>query len=205
MDEHNEQHMESQAGSDIPAEIAEPQLDSRQHHLKSEMWEWAKSIVSALLLALVLRATVVQAYVIPTGSMEPTIIPKDRVFGNRFIYRFREPERGDIIAFKPPENIFVEKTSDSLLKRVVGVEGDVIRVHNHKLWVNGKSMEEPYIMAPPVYEFPPTKVPQGMVFVMGDNRNDSYDSHMWGPLPRKNIQAKAFFRFWPLNRIGILK
>lgn len=206
MDEHEEQLREDQAGvPELPVEAPAPQPDPRREHIKNEMVEWAKSIVFALLLALVLRATVVQAYVVPTGSMEPTIVPKDRVFGNRFIYRFRAPERGDIIAFKPPENVVFDKTSDSFLKRIVGVESDVIRVHNHQLWVNGKPVEEPYIVSPPMYEFPAMRVPRGAVFVMGDNRNDSYDSHMWGPLPRKNIQAKAFFRFWPPNRIGILK
>lgn len=172
---------------------------------RSELFEWVKSVVFALLLALALRATVVQAYVIPTGSMEPTIQPKDRVFGNRFIYHFRAPERGEIIAFRPPRNVVFDKNSDSFLKRIVAVAGDTVEVKHHHLLINGKPMVEPYIFSPPMYEYPPLRVPKGMVFVMGDNRNDSYDSHMWGPLPVRNIQAKAFFRFWPLNRVGILK
>jgi signal peptidase I len=178
----------------------------RAAHWRAEAIEWVKSIVFALVLALVLRATVVQAYVIPTGSMIPTIMPKDRVFGNRFIYHFRLPQRGDIIAFKPPKNVVIsDNSADSLLKRVIGLQDEIVEVKHHHVVINGKPLEEPYIVTPPLYEMPPFKVPHGTIFVMGDNRNDSYDSHMWGPLPMKNIQAKAFLRFWPPNRMGLVK
>jgi signal peptidase I len=172
--------------------------------IKAEALDWLKSLAFALPLALILRATVVQSYVIPTPSMSPTIMPSDRVFGNRFIYHFRGPQRGDIVAFDPTPEVIQRNGKDALLKRVVAIGGDIVEVRESKLFVNGRPCTEPYIMEPPHYVMPPRRVPKGDVFVMGDNRNDSYDSHYWGPLPVRNIQAKAFFRFWPVSRIGLL-
>ncbi|HOX28844.1 MAG TPA: signal peptidase I [bacterium] len=184
----------------------------------SETKEWIKSIVIALVLALVLKSVVVQSYMIPTGSMEPTIMPYDRVFGNRFIYRLHDPAPGDIISFRPPpaavnslEYLYAQDSQRGntkvipYLKRVIAVAGDTVRVHDGKVYRNNIPLDEPYIMEKPNYEFPTVRVPKDMVFVMGDNRCNSHDSHIWGFLPKRNIQAKAFFRFWPVKRIGVLR
>ncbi|MEW6202894.1 MAG: signal peptidase I [bacterium] len=178
---------------------------SVKRRVVSEAVEWAKSILIAFVLALILKATVVQAYVIPTPSMVPTVLPGDRIFGLRFIYWFREPQTGDIVAFKPPPAATTERRSPSFLKRVIATEGDVIAVHDRKVYLNGKLLVEPYIAEPPDYDLPATAVPKGMLFVLGDNRNNSFDSHRWRFLPRKNVQAKAVVRFWPLQRIGLVR
>jgi len=188
------------------AEQLVPAAPDITERIKKEALEWAKSIVTAVVIALVLRATVVQSNVIPTGSMSPTIEPKDRVFTNRFIYRFRQPERGEIIVFRPTEMAMqMCGTKEPLLKRVVGLPGDTIGVHNGNVYINGAVYDEPYLPSPLHYEMQDIKIPDKMIFAMGDNRNNSCDSHYWGPLPIKNIQGKAFVRFWPPNRVGALR
>jgi len=187
------------------AQMQAPGGKSMKQRVISETIEWVKSIVVALVLALILKATVVQAYVIPTPSMVPTVQPGDRIFGLRFVYWFRDPKVGDIIAFKPPPAATTERRTPSFLKRVIATEGDVIEVHDGKVYLNGKSLVEPYIAEPPMYEMPAERVPKGMLFVLGDNRNNSFDSHRWQFLPRRNVQAKAVFRFWPPRRIGLVR
>ena len=193
-------------GLEEPEENIEtqPAAPPQRSRVVAEIIDWTRSILIAVALALIIKATVVQAYMIPTGSMMPTIMPKDRVFGNRFIYHFRHPERGDIIAFKPPPDVSDGKIP--FLKRVIAVDGDLIEIHEGAVSVNGKKLTEPYVKNHDFQDLPPTRVPDGMLFVMGDNRINSYDSSKWPDpfLPEKNVQAKAFFRFWPPDRIGTL-
>jgi len=148
-----------------------------------------------------LRPFVVKSFWIPSESMVPTLEVGDRIFVNRFIYRFFEPERGDIVVFDSLE------TDDELIKRVVAVPGDRVRVRNGILRVNGDFPDEPYavpVVFPDGSFFGPTRVPEGEVFVMGDNRPNSHDSRFFGPVPTENIQGEAFFRFWPPSRIGFM-
>ena len=170
---------------------------------KERVWEWVKSIGLALLLAFGIRTAVVEAFVIPSGSMEPTLQIGDRVLGNKFWFWFAEPHRKDIVIFSPPSS--AELAAGALIKRVIAVEGDVVEVRDNQVFVNGKPVTEPYVKERPQYVLPPTRVPQGTLFVLGDNRNASYDSHAWGFVPRSNLKAKAFARYWPLNRIGLLQ
>ena len=120
---------------------------------------------------------------------------------NKFIYRFTEPERGDIVVFES-----VEDGDQDLIKRVVGLPGDEISVRSGKLFVNGEPQKEPYVneKLPDVSFFAKTTVPEDHVFVMGDNRANSQDSRVFGPLPEENIEGEAFLRFWPPGRIGLL-
>ena len=152
------------------------------------------------------RPFVVEAFVIPSASMEPTLhgctgCINDRVLVNKFIYRFKKPDRGDIIVFKSVTN-----PNDNLIKRVVGLPGDTIQVKNDVLYVNGERQKEPYINKDPGFQppFGPVTVPKDHYFMMGDNRGNSEDSRYFGPLPAKNIEGEAFMRFWPLDRIGWL-
>jgi len=170
---------------------------------RERAWEWVKSIGVAVLLALGIRTAVVEAFVIPSGSMEPTLQVGDRVLGNKFWFWFAAPHRKDIVIFAPPPN--AQLAAGALIKRVVAVEGDVVEVRNSRVFVNGQSVVEPYLKEQPQYLLPPTPVPPGMLFVLGDNRNASYDSHVWGFVPRSSLRAKAFARYWPLNRIGLLE
>ncbi len=165
--------------------------------------EYAKSLLIALILSLGIRVAVVEAYYVPTGSMIPTIMEGDRIMSNKFIYDFTDPKPGDIVVFRPPRNIHTE--APRLVKRLIGVEGDWIEVKDGTVYRNGRPLAEPYINDKPDYILPPLQVPKGYVFVLGDNRQNSYDSHSWGFLPRKNIIAKAMFCYWPLSRMRMLQ
>jgi signal peptidase I len=165
--------------------------------------EYAKSLLIALILSFGIRVAVVEAYHVPTGSMIPTIRENDRLMSNKFIYHFTEPKPGDIVVFNPSQNIHTD--APRLVKRLIGVEGDWIEVKNGTVYRNGVPLAEPYINQTPDYTLPPLQVPKGYVFVLGDNRRNSYDSHAWGFLPRKNIIAKAMFCYWPPSRMGLLR
>ena len=158
-------------------------------------------LVSFALVFGFVRPFVMEAFWIPSGSMIPTLEVGDRVLVNKFIYRFTDPNRGDIIVFES-----VDKTNEDLIKRVVGLPGDEIAVRSGKLYVNGEPQREPYTnkKLPDRSFYAKTTVPKDHVFVMGDNRGNSADSRVFGPLPEKNIEGEAFLRFWPPDRIGLL-
>lgn len=172
--------------------------------IKKEIYEWIKSIIIALVIALILRHFVIESYATPTTSMEPTVKIGDRMFCNKFIYRFREPQRGDIVVFKPPPK--AEAGKKLYLKRIIALEGERIKIKNGKVYINGKPLKEPYVKEEIYYEdceYCDIIVPKGTVYVMGDNRNNSADSHVWGPLPKKNILGKIFVTYWPPGRMRI--
>ena len=147
------------------------------------------------------RPFVLEAFRIPSESMVPTLLVGDRVFVNKFIYRFTEPERGDVVVFES-----VNGGEEDLIKRVVGVAGDEVEVRGGVLSVNEEPQNEPYLNRgiPDDSFFGPTRLSEGEVFVMGDNRANSADSRVFGPLPIENIEGEAFVRFWPPLRIGSL-
>ena len=158
-------------------------------------------LVSFALVFGFVRPFVMEAFWIPSGSMIPTLEIGDRVLVNKFIYRFTDPSRGDIIVFESVDN-----SNEDLIKRVVGLPGDKIAVRGGKLFVNGEPQREPYTnkKLPDRSFYAKRKVPKNHVFVMGDNRGNSADSRVFGPLPEKNIEGEAFLRFWPPDRIGLL-
>lgn len=158
-------------------------------------------LVSFALVFGFVRPFVVEAFWIPSGSMIPTLQINDRVLVNKFIYRFTEPKPGDIVVFRS-----VDDKDTDLIKRVVAVAGDRVSVRNGRLFVDGKPQKEPFTndKFPDKSFFAPVAVPRGHVFVMGDNRANSSDSRVFGPLPKKNIEGEAFLRFWPIDRIGPL-
>jgi signal peptidase I len=158
-------------------------------------------LVSFALVFGFVRPFVVEAFYIPSESMIPTLQIGDRVLVNKFIYRFTEPKRGDVVVFES-----VEGGNEDLIKRVVGVPGDEISVRRGKLFVNGEPRRQPYVNKkfPDKSFFAPTTVPKGHVFVMGDNRANSRDSRFFGSVPKGKIEGEAFLRFWPLGRIGLL-
>ena len=158
-------------------------------------------VVAFALVFGVVRPFIVEAFWIPSESMVPTLEVGDRVLVNKFIYRFTEPERGDVVVFKS-----VEGTGEDLIKRVVGLPGDTIAVRDGTLFVNGEPQNEPYLnkAVPDNSFYAPTQVPEGNVFAMGDNRTNSADSRVFGFLPKENIEGEAFLRFWPPGRIALL-
>ena len=147
------------------------------------------------------RPFVVEAFYIPSESMVPTLEVGDRIFVNKFVYRFSEPERGDIVVFKN-----VEGGQEELIKRIVGVPGDEVTVRNGVLFVNEERWEEPYVNNQSLdgSSFGSMTVPEGKVFVMGDNRANSRDSRFFGPIPVEDVEGEAFVVFWPPSHIGLL-
>ncbi len=151
---------------------------------KKPLWrEYAEAIGIALVLALFIRVFVIQAFKIPSGSMIPTLLVGDHLLVNKFIYRFKDPRPGDVIVFKFPQD---RKTD--FIKRIVAKGGDRVELKETQLYVNGVPMEEPFAFyedgnAPPKNrQFGPVVIPDGSVFVMGDNRDNSFDSRWWGPV-----------------------
>lgn len=164
--------------------------------------ETLEIFIFAFVLSWGLRSTVVEAMTIPTGSMLPTIQLQDRVVVDKLFYKFSEINRGDIIVFHPLKS--VDSSGDLWIKRVIGLPGDTVQIKDGKVFINGEALTEPYEMAKPDYSYGPSLVPKDSYFVLGDNRNDSLDSHMWGVLPAKNVVGKAMFKYWPLNEFGLL-
>lgn len=156
-------------------------------------------IFSALFVAILLRATFIQAYYIPSGSMLETLQIKDHLIANRAAYWFSPIRRGDIVIFKYPYD------NRDFIKRVIGLPGDKIEITDGQLYRNGKKINEPYLREEMYFDFSPYIVPKGNLFVCGDNRNNSDDSRHWGPLPIKNMKAKALLIYWPPKRIRMIK
>jgi signal peptidase I len=159
-------------------------------------------LVAFVLVFGFVRPFVLEAFRIPSESMVPTLLVGDRVLANKFVYRLTEPERGEVVVFESVG----EGDDQKLIKRIVALAGDEVEVRNGTLLVNGEAREEPYLNRnlPFNDSYGPSEVPEGHVFVMGDNRANSADSRVFGPLPIENIEGEAFVRFWPPLRIGSL-
>ncbi len=173
---------------------------------KEKAQEWVKSIILAIIIALVARATVVQAFRIPTSSMEDTLLVGDFLFVNRFIYgikvpftdirlpKIREPRRGDIVVFRHPGE------NKDFIKRCIAVAGDTVEIRDDVVYINHEPIDEPYKVLRPEINAPrnfgPMVVPHGHIFVLGDNRHNSYDSRSWGPLDMKLLKGQAMIIYF---------
>jgi signal peptidase I len=166
--------------------------------------ETLKTLVTAGILAIGIRTFVAEARYIPSESMLPTLEVHDRLIIEKISYHFKDPKRGDVVVFNPTEILQQQNYKDAFIKRVIGLPGDTVQVKGGHVYVNGKQLEEDYINQAPDYEYGPVTVPENHYLVFGDNRNNSYDSHYWGFVPREKLVGKAFVRFWPFNRVGTL-
>lgn len=163
-------------------------------------------IAIALVLALLIRTFVAEPRFIPSDSMLPTLEQGDRLVVEKLSYDFHPPRRGDIVVFEPPVQLQLQgyQKDQAFIKRVIATAGDVIAVKEGKIYLNNQPLSEDYILESPQYNLMPLLVPENNLFVMGDNRNNSNDSHIWGFLPENNVIGRAVFRFFPFNRLGIL-
>jgi signal peptidase I len=153
-------------------------------------------VAAAVVIALLVQAFLVKPFTIHQVSMRPTLEEGDRVLINRLAYRFGEPSRGDIVVLHSPIN-----ADEDLVKRIVALAGDRVAVSDGRLYVNGVAQEEPYLLEQDMKgDMPETLVPEGHVFVMGDNRNNSGDSRMFGPVTRESLIGSAFGVYWPISR-----
>jgi signal peptidase I len=179
-------------------------------------------LLIALTVAVAIKTFLIQPFYIPTESMLPTIEVNDRVMVSKLNYRFGEPQRGDIVVFLSPLNgeddasfpkrvarVILEAvgirtaSADDLIKRVVAIAGDTVEIHDGKLFVNEAEVDEPYLLEEATMgDFGPIVVPADSVFVMGDNRDVSYDSRRFGPIANENLVGEAVLRIWPISRFG---
>jgi signal peptidase I len=161
-------------------------------------------LLIALVVALVVRVAIAEPRYIPSNSMDPTLHIGDRLLVDKLSYRWQPPHRGDIVVFNPPAQLVKlgYQNGQAFIKRIVGEPGDTIQVQSGQVVLNGQPLPETYIAEAPRYDMPALTIPPGYVFVLGDNRNDSNDSHVWGPLPQQNLIGKARLRFWPFDRLG---
>jgi signal peptidase I len=191
-----------------------------KHLVKSQAREWTESIIIAVILALLIREFIVQAFKIPSGSMIPTFKVGDRIFVNKFIYgaripftdirlpALREPQRGDIIVFRSPE-----PPKKDFVKRLIALEGETVEIRDGNILINGKPIEGPasvrsvfyYNVEPYGKEGRPVKVPKDSYFALGDNSANSRDSRYWGFVPKRNMIGKAIFIYWPITRMKVIK
>ena len=160
--------------------------------------ETVETVLWAVVLALILRTFVVQAFWIPSGSMIPTLLPGDRVLVCKFWYYVQEPEREQVFVFKYP----VDPKRD-FVKRIIGLPGETVEIRRGTVYINGEPLKDGYVKFKDAYNMQKVTVPADSYFAMGDNRPNSQDSRFWGFVPEKNIRGPVFFRYWPLSRIGV--
>jgi signal peptidase I len=192
-------------------------LNQTKIETKSKLREYIEAILWAFFLYLTVQTCLVQSFKIPSGSMENTLLIGDYLMVNKFLYGIRvpftnyrlpaikEPERGDVIVFKYPED-----TSVDFIKRVIGVPGDEIQIINKEVYINGILYKNPHEIHKDKQIFPaelvardnfgPIRVPEGSYFVMGDNRDNSHDSRFWGFVPKSNLVGKAMIKYWSWDK-----
>jgi signal peptidase I len=165
--------------------------------------ETALLVLLAFALAQGIKTFLVQPFVIPTGSMIPTIEIQDRVLADKLVFRFREPRKGDIVVFDDPNG-----QHPQLIKRVIATEGQEVDIRDGKVWIDGKALDEPYTYGKPTElgSVPmPVVVPEGEIWLMGDNRPESGDSRFFGSRPVSTVRGRAFWTYWPPGRFGKLQ
>jgi signal peptidase I len=179
-DDHMEEQGKSQAGSALR--------------------EMVETILLTLLIYVLIRTFLIENYRVVGHSMVPTLKDRQFVVVNKLDYRLRDPRRGDVIVFFDPRD-----GDRKLIKRIVGLPGETIEIRGGQVFVNGQALDEPYIQNSGHYSQPPTPVPDGHVYVLGDNRSNSSDSHNWGTLPETKIVGRAWFSYWPPEVWGVIK
>ncbi|RKN86998.1 signal peptidase I [Paenibacillus ginsengarvi] len=169
---------------------------------KNEAWEWLKALLIAFGLAFLIRYFLFGSYIVDGPSMKPNFHTGERLIVNKLLYDFREPKRGEVVVFHATEN-------KDFIKRIIALPGETVKVQGDTVYINGEPLDEPYLhevveqakKAGKSYNnlnWPESKVPEGTVFVLGDNRSDSTDSRMIGPVPTEKVVGRAEIVFWPI-------
>jgi len=194
MDNHNSNHGEQEAEGKVKS--------------KNEWWEWTKALAIAIILAFVIRSLLFAPFVVDGTSMMPTLQDRERLIVTKLVYFIGDPKPGDIIVFHATQE-------RDYIKRVIGVGGDVVEMKNDQLYINQQPVDEPYLDEYKkqaqsegyvlTEDFDPVEVPEGELFVMGDNRRNSKDSRMIGTVPLESVVGRADVIFWPLNQFRVPK
>lgn len=179
----------------------------RKGEIRHFIRETVETVVVAFVLAMAIRTFVVQAFKIPSGSMRPTLEVGDRILVSKFIYFFKEPQRGDVIVFRSPE-----APKKDFIKRLVAKGGETVEIRDGKIYINEKPADIPALNSRHYYnrdsyggEGNKVYIPNGQFYVLGDNSASSRDSRYWGFVPRKNLIGKAFVIYWPITRMRPIK
>src|SRR6266704_2992950 len=197
----NAAQMTSRVRREPPGSTAAPERSVPLHSLRNEIRVWTRDLLIAIGLALVIIVFLYQPVKVEGTSMAPLLSDQERIFINKFVYRFEPIQRGDVVVFWYP----LDRTK-SFIKRVVGLPGETVEIRQGAVYVNGKVVPEPYV--PPQYEdlsdFGPVRVPRDSYFVMGDHRVSSNDSRVFGPVASRFIYGRAVFAYWPVDHFGSL-
>lgn len=216
---------ESLRSGHIPLPAKKPKAGNSP--LTRTIIEFPLLIIVAALIAFLVRTFVAQAFYIPSESMTPQLQVNDRIVVSKLAYRLHEPRRGDIVVFdnpRPVETIEPERTlpvrllrslgeavglvqpsTEEFIKRVIGLPGETVEGRDNKILINGRALDEPYLLpTDPIYDFPPVTVPEGRLWVMGDNRDGSSDSRSFGPIEKSSIVGRTVVRVWPLGDASFL-
>jgi signal peptidase I len=205
MDQADEKYLSTSAlpESTTPESVANgaPETPPVVHPFRHEIRVWTRDLLIAIGLALIIIVFLYQPVKVEGTSMAPLLSDQERIFINKFVYRFEPIHRGDVVVFWYPLD-----RSKSFIKRVIGLPGEMVEIHQGVLTVNGKVVPEPYV--PPQYEdvsdFGPVRVPKESYFVMGDHRISSNDSRVFGPVSSRFIYGRAVFAYWPVDHFGSL-
>lgn len=178
--------------------------ENKNQKVKKEAFEWIKSILLAIVIAVIIKTFIFDTTYVLGYSMYPTLYEKDRLFTNKILYIVDEPDRGDIVVLEAPDD-----PEKDYIKRVIGIEGDLVEIKEGSVYLNGDKLDERYIEED-IYTHNDlkTEVPEGQIFLLGDNRVEgaSKDSRYFGTVDVEDIKGKAFFRYFPFNdRFGMLK
>lgn len=191
----------SETSPEIIIPVEEPEREgaaslSRSFGIRSWLQDMLETLLLALIIFLIIN-TLTGRYQVHGQSMEPSLYGNQYLIASKVTYWLHPPERGDIVVLHPPAG----QGSIPFIKRVIGIPGDIVEARDGKIWVNGIALNEPYISAPPAYT-QRWAITEGLYLVLGDNRNNSSDSHAWGLLPRENIIGKAVLCYWPPEHWG---
>jgi signal peptidase I len=176
----------------------QPDIETKSR-TKSALRELVETVLFTLLIYALVRTFLFENYRVVGRSMDPTLEDNQFLVVSKLGYRLHDPQRGDIIVFRDPHD-----GTRKLIKRLVGLPGDTLEIRQGQVVANGQVLEELYIQYPGQYSIPPTLIPNDQYYVLGDNRNNSSDSHNWGTLSRQEIVGKAWLTYWPPSMWGVL-
>ena len=187
-------------GAALPGRTPNGPLRSALNVLRLWLVELGETVLPAIVIAVLINLFLAQATRVYGSSMEPNLHTDQRLVVEKVSYRLHNPRRGDVVVLRMPD-----RGPELLIKRIIGLPGETVEVRDGTVYINGQPMDEPYLVRSTSSTYGPTLVPEGYVFVMGDNRGASNDSRVFGPVPLDRVVGRAWLSYWPLEFLGIVK